>query len=179
LIPEEDKKKKKKKSKLSEADESWEGMGQIEKEEADEQQKQAIKSEMEKYMDEYYQLDYEDLIGDMPVRFKYRKVEADDFSLKPEEIFQADDNELNTLISLKKLGPYRSGQVKEKDQEKWKKTKKKKLWEFRAALKGKIVTQEEEEVEDGRSNRIRKEAKIDKKRMDAYSASGSSKKQKK
>lgn len=37
-------------------------------------------------MDEYYAMDYEDLVGGMPVRFKYRSVEQNDYGLTPEEV---------------------------------------------------------------------------------------------
>ena len=64
----------------------------------------------EKMMDELYKLDYEDIIGDMPTRFKYRKVEANRYGLAPQEILFAKDETLKQFVSLKRMAPYQQGE---------------------------------------------------------------------
>lgn len=78
-----------------------------------------------KSMDEYFQLDYEDIIGgDLPTRFKYRKVEADDFGIPAHVVLSKSGKELNQMVSLKKLRPYRDEDEDQssarKGKEKWK-----------------------------------------------------------
>lgn len=62
-----------------------------------------------KMLDELYKLDYEDIIGDMPTRFKYRKVEPNRYGLTPEEILYARDTTLKQFVSLKRMAPYDEG----------------------------------------------------------------------
>mmetsp|Transcript_20300 Transcript_20300/g.47686 ORF Transcript_20300/g.47686 Transcript_20300/m.47686 type:complete len:754 (+) Transcript_20300:83-2344(+) len=60
-----------------------------------------------KLEDELYKLDYEDIIGDMPTRFKYRSVERNNYGLSTEEILFARDGTLKQFVSLKRMAPYR------------------------------------------------------------------------
>ncbi|CAM6105228.1 unnamed protein product [Calypogeia fissa] len=61
---------------------------------------------IDKHLEEYYKLDYEDVIGDLPTRFKYRPVKPNKYGLKTKDIIGLEDKELNQYVSLKKLAPY-------------------------------------------------------------------------
>eukprot|EP00850_Spirogloea_muscicola_P007839 SM000040S14851 [mRNA] locus=s40:754270:767547:+ [translate_table: standard] len=65
---------------------------------------------LEKQLEEYYKarLDYEDLIGDLPTRFRYRAVAPNMYGLNAAAILVADDSELNQFVSVKKLAPYQT-----------------------------------------------------------------------
>lgn len=64
------------------------------------------KAKFNELMEEYYSLNYEDVIGgDLPTRFKYNKVEPEDYGLTAEQILLADDKELNKYVGMKMLAP--------------------------------------------------------------------------
>jgi len=63
---------------------------------------------LDKLLQEYYDLDCEDIIGGGKVktRFKYVNVPKENYGLTEEEILLLEDNQLNKFVSMKKLRPY-------------------------------------------------------------------------
>ncbi|KIP08682.1 hypothetical protein PHLGIDRAFT_12467 [Phlebiopsis gigantea 11061_1 CR5-6] len=124
IIPEEaessSKKKKKKKKKADEREvdgvdvddmdadvvrmidgEEWDGTEEMRK------------AKLNEYMDELYELEFNDMVAGIPTRFKYAKVNQQSFALNPVEILLATDAELNQYMGLSKYAPYR------KDSKSW------------------------------------------------------------
>lgn len=101
-----------------------------------------------KYLNELYALDYEDLIGDMPCRFKYRSVAKNDYGLSTSDILDVDDQELKKYVSLKKLAPYVDNEYQ---------VSKKKATHFKYTLKKQVEQMEREQEEKKKRKQARKE----------------------
>lgn len=102
--------------------------------------------------EQLYKMDYDDVIGgDIKTRFKYRKVTPNSYGLSTEEILFADEDLLNSFVSIKKLAPY--------EENEWHASTKHRK-RFRKALKDRIegVT----EMKEKKTKRDRKRAKLEK-----------------
>ncbi|PIL32876.1 hypothetical protein GSI_04994 [Ganoderma sinense ZZ0214-1] len=116
-----DKKKKKKKKKKKGGDDNDDGGVDVDEMDADVERappafdddeewdgtEEMRKQKLEEYMDEVYGLDFNDMVGGMPTRFHYAKVDSQTFGLSSAEILMATDAELNTFMGIKKYAPYR------------------------------------------------------------------------
>lgn len=56
---------------------------------------------------EYYKLDHEDQVGGVKTRFRYRQVDPIRDGLSTEEILSLPDRDLNSIVGVRKLAPYR------------------------------------------------------------------------
>lgn len=116
------------------------------------------KKKFKDLMDEYYALNYEDVIGgDIYTRFKYAKTEPQDYGLTAEEILLADDAELNKYIGMKSLAPYRPERKKAKDENVFQKNQK-----MKKKLLAKHVKAVAKKLEKEQKKLAKKEAKLHK-----------------
>jgi len=105
------KQEKKKKKRESEKGHSTDGAVSADEMDADAEPEAPVsepdrKKRAKELMDEYYNLGYEDMIGDQPTRFKYTSVPKSDYGMSATEILLADDADLNKVVGLKRLQPY-------------------------------------------------------------------------
>eukprot|EP00268_Persea_americana_P013060 TRINITY_DN1568_c0_g1_i1.p1 TRINITY_DN1568_c0_g1~~TRINITY_DN1568_c0_g1_i1.p1 ORF type:complete len:648 (-),score=242.25 TRINITY_DN1568_c0_g1_i1:383-2326(-) len=82
---------------------------------------------LDKELEEFYKLDYEDTIGDLKTRFKYASVRPNKYGLSAAEILMTDDKELNQYVSLKKLAPFRESEWKVSKQKRYQQKMNKRL----------------------------------------------------
>ncbi|KAK0228294.1 KRI1-like family C-terminal-domain-containing protein [Armillaria fumosa] len=130
-------------------DEEWDGTEEMRKKKLDE------------YMNELYELDFNDMVGGMTTRFKYTPVQAQNFALTPAEILMATDAELNEYMGVKKYAPYRKDNV-------WDPKRGEKLKELKQKITARygdsVATLESEKPakkRKGKKERMREEAKED------------------
>ncbi|GFR40096.1 hypothetical protein Agub_g644 [Astrephomene gubernaculifera] len=96
--------------KLKEVDalsEEPEGEEEGKKRKADPEMAARQRAELQRLLEEYYKLDYEDNVGGIKTRFKYREVPASTFGLSVDDILRLDDKSLNQVAGMKRLAPYR------------------------------------------------------------------------
>ncbi|KAH6910281.1 KRI1-like family C-terminal-domain-containing protein [Coprinopsis sp. MPI-PUGE-AT-0042] len=94
------------------------------------------KRKWNEYMAQLDEMDFNDMVGGMPTRFKYVPIPTQTYSLDPVEILLADDKDLNEYMSIKKYAPYR----KEKgDRARWDPKQKEKLQEFKNKVREREV----------------------------------------
>ncbi|CUA71677.1 Protein kri1 [Schizosaccharomyces pombe 972h-] [Rhizoctonia solani] len=112
---------------------------------------------LEKYMNEIDDLEFNDMVGDMPTHFRYARVEPSTYGLTPVEIFNATDAELNTYMGLKQIVPYRKDRFDYRRPEK--------LKELRNALGARAVSNQWGAEASGQSGERAKKRKGKKERQ--------------
>lgn len=138
-------------------------------------------AELHKKLDEYYNLDYEDIVGGIPTRFKYREVLANDYGLSTEELLAAEDKELNRWASLKKMVQYRDESDERRDKQSYKRRRtdiafKKEVFvnsnAWQVTEKGQAAVERHNSASDKAAKRIKKKLKKEKERGAAGAGTG-------
>merc|ERR1712000_382312 len=71
------------------------------------QMEQMDQDQLEKFLDDYLKLDFEDIVGGQQTRFKYNEVKPQSFGLESDDILRLDDEALEKYVPIRALNPYR------------------------------------------------------------------------
>lgn len=100
------------------------------------------------YIDEYYKMDCEDVIGDVKCRFRYVETVPNDFGLTVEEILMAKNKELNKWASLKKAVQIRPKHVELNEVQQYQ--RRRGNWYLKKQILKSVYGEESEGEEDGK-----------------------------
>eukprot|EP01061_Rhynchopus_euleeides_P046968 TRINITY_DN9168_c0_g1_i1.p1 TRINITY_DN9168_c0_g1~~TRINITY_DN9168_c0_g1_i1.p1 ORF type:complete len:707 (+),score=334.90 TRINITY_DN9168_c0_g1_i1:105-2225(+) len=106
-----------------------------------------LEEEVERDMDEYAKLDYQDVVAGKKVRFKYASVPKETFGFTDDDVFELDDRRLNMVAPLKFYAPYRSAHENRKARQ--------------AAIRNKGMVDLDPEKEVQGSNKFPKREKVE------------------
>ncbi|KAG2432858.1 hypothetical protein HXX76_008591 [Chlamydomonas incerta] len=70
------------------------------------------RNELQRLLEDYYKLDYEDNVAGIKTRFRYKPVDPSTFGLSVDDILRLDDRSLNQVVGIKRLAPYREEATK-------------------------------------------------------------------
>eukprot|EP00198_Chlamydomonas_reinhardtii_P001016 XP_001690351.1 predicted protein [Chlamydomonas reinhardtii] len=70
------------------------------------------RNELQRLLEDYYKLDYEDNVAGIKTRFRYKPVDPSTFGLSVDDILRLDDKSLNQVVGIKRLAPYREDATK-------------------------------------------------------------------
>eukprot|EP00871_Galdieria_phlegrea_P002479 jgi/Galph1/3231/GphlegSOOS_G1931.1 len=62
--------------------------------------------EIDRLIDEYFELDFEDIVSGTPIKFRYRTVEPENFGLDVKDILETNDTDLNRIVPMKYVASY-------------------------------------------------------------------------
>ncbi|KAI0067594.1 hypothetical protein BV25DRAFT_1818972 [Artomyces pyxidatus] len=132
---------------MDEDEEQWDGTEEMRK------------RVLDKYMDELYELEFNDVVAGMPTRFRYAQVPKNTYALTPAEILLADDKDLNEYMGIKKYAPYR------KEKEQWDAKRGQRLRDFKQKMAARGVKTEGLSQRNGDGEGKEKKRKGKKERM--------------
>ncbi|OLL25052.1 Protein kri1 [Neolecta irregularis DAH-3] len=99
------------------------------------------KQKLDSFIDEKFNINYEDVVNGQATRFRYRECTPTTFGLTVDDILNATEKELNEYVGIKKYQPYRNEESRKRDKKKF--GKKQRLREWRKSVEERLKMEKE------------------------------------